>query len=61
MPHPAGERLRCDECGAEILFVKPCPCPDREPRAHSDICCGQEMRIVERGATAGASEASPAH
>lgn len=47
MPHPAGERLRCDECGAEILFVKPCPCPERDPKAHADICCNKEMRKVE--------------
>jgi hypothetical protein len=44
MAHPAGERLRCDECGAEIVFVKGCPCPEREPKSHSDICCGKEMR-----------------
>lgn len=47
MPHhPVGERLRCDECGAEILFVKACTCPEREPKAHSDICCGREMRSL---------------
>lgn len=44
MPHPVGERLRCDDCGAEVLFVKACPCPEKQPRAHSDICCGKEMR-----------------
>jgi hypothetical protein len=47
MPHPVGERLRCDECGAEIMFVKACPCPDSEPKAHSDICCGKEMRKLQ--------------
>lgn len=46
MPHPIGERLRCDDCGAEIVFMKPCPCPDREPKAHSDMCCGKEMRSL---------------
>jgi hypothetical protein len=46
MPHPIGERVRCDECGAEILFVKPCPCPEREPKAHMDMCCGKEMRSL---------------
>lgn len=46
MSHPAGERLRCDECGAEILFVSECPCPEREPRAHSDLCCSKEMRSL---------------
>lgn len=56
MPHPVGERLQCDECGAEILFVKACPCPDREPKAHSDICCGKEMRIIDAGASAEAAQ-----
>ena len=46
MAHPVGERLRCDECGAEIVFVSACPCPEAEPKAHSDICCGKEMRTV---------------
>ncbi len=46
MPHPTGEKLRCDDCGAEIVFTKACPCPEREPKAHSDLCCGKEMRSV---------------
>lgn len=46
MAHPKGERLRCDSCGAEIVFVVECPCPEKVPRSHSDICCGKEMRIV---------------
>jgi hypothetical protein len=46
MPHPAGERLVCDDCGAEIVFVKACPCPDTEPKRHSDKCCGKEMRSL---------------
>lgn len=46
MSHPVGERLRCDECGAEIVFVKECPCPERDPKMHSDICCGKEMRSL---------------
>ncbi len=46
MSHPVGERLRCDECGAEIVFVKACPCPQTEPRSHADICCGKDMRSL---------------
>lgn len=46
MPHPAGERLRCESCGAEIVFAKPCPCPEGEKKTHSDICCGQEMKSL---------------
>jgi len=46
MSHPTGERLRCDECGAEIVFVKPCPCPEHDPKEHRDMCCGNEMRSL---------------
>jgi hypothetical protein len=46
MAHPAGEILRCDECGAEVVFVKACSCPEKEPRAHSNICCNKEMRSL---------------
>lgn len=55
MAHPLGERLHCDECGAELVFTKACTCPEREPKTHSDICCGKEMRSL--GA---AKEAEPA-
>lgn len=61
MPHPVGERLRCDECGAEIMFVKACPCPDREPKAHSDICCGQEMHRVDVEASTEPGQVDAAH
>lgn len=44
MPHPKGERLRCDECGAEIVYMKACNCPLKEPKTHSNICCGKEMQ-----------------
>jgi len=57
MPHPTGERLRCDECGAEIMFTKACPCPEREPRQHSDLCCGKEMRSM--GVASDAEPAQP--
>lgn len=46
MSHPVGERLRCDECGAEIVFVKACSCPEREPKTHAEVCCGHEMRSL---------------
>lgn len=38
---PAGQRLVCDQCGAEIEIIKPCTCqpPDQVLR-----CCGKEMR-----------------
>lgn len=46
MAYEVGERRVCDDCGAEIVFVKACPCPEREPKAHSDICCYKEMRSL---------------
>jgi hypothetical protein len=60
MPHPEGERLVCDDCGAEIVFVKACPCPEREPKSHQDVCCGKEMRslgVAPPAARPGQSEA----
>jgi hypothetical protein len=46
MAHQTGEMLRCDECGAEIVFTKACTCPEKQPKAHSDICCNKEMRSI---------------
>ncbi len=46
MAHPVGERLVCDECGAEIMFVRECPCPEHEPKTHATICCGEAMRSL---------------
>lgn len=46
MGHPAGERLRCNVCGAEIIYVKGCPCPETEQKAHSDVCCDEEMESL---------------
>lgn len=47
MSHQAGEHLRCDKCGAEILYVKACPCPADERAMHVDLCCGEAMRTVD--------------
>lgn len=46
MAHQVGERFRCDECGAEIVYVEPCPCPEHDPKTHSEICCGKQMRAL---------------
>jgi hypothetical protein len=61
MSHPAGERLRCDECGAEILFVKACSCPEHEQKVHSDLCCGKEMHSLGTGAEAEPAQAQASH
>lgn len=62
MPHLTGERLRCDECGAEIVFVHECACTDSRSK-HADICCGKEMRSLGVGTETGTMqpEAHPGH
>jgi hypothetical protein len=54
MPHPTGEMLRCDSCGAEIVYEKACMCPEREPKQHANLCCGKEMRVLGIRETGGA-------
>jgi hypothetical protein len=61
MPHPVGERFRCDECGAEIVFVKACPCPETESEAHADICCGKQMQRLESEASTGPAQPEAVH
>jgi hypothetical protein len=46
MAHPVGEKLRCDDCGAEIVYHAACNCPKEEQRKHSNMCCGKEMRCL---------------
>ena len=46
MAYLLGEKFHCDSCGAEILYVKPCLCADKEPKAHSNMCCSKEMRSL---------------
>ncbi len=42
----AGDRYRCEKCGAQLVYEKPCPC--HEGMSHSEICCGVQMtRVVE--------------
>lgn len=37
---PAGQRLKCSECGSEIEIIKPCPC---QPPQQVLQCCGKDM------------------
>lgn len=46
MAHTVGERMHCDSCGAEIVYVEACTCPEDEPGVHSNVCCGEEMRSL---------------
>ena len=41
MSRQTGDRYRCEQCGAQLVYEKPCPCGDKMP--HSEICCGQQM------------------
>ena len=38
--YPAGQRLHCRSCGAEVEIVSPCPC---EPPDLVLQCCGHDM------------------
>lgn len=46
MAHPVGEKLHCDGCGAEIVYVAACSCPSQEQSKHANVCCGEEMRSL---------------
>lgn len=40
---PAGQHLRCEQCGAQIAIIKPCTC---QPPHQVLRCCGKEMTPV---------------
>ena len=42
MPRSAGERYECEECGAVLVYEKPCTCPPED--GHSEICCKKQMK-----------------
>jgi hypothetical protein len=46
MPRRVGDRYTCEKCGAMLVYEKECPCPPDMP--HSEICCGTQMRLVEK-------------
>jgi predicted RNA-binding Zn-ribbon protein involved in translation (DUF1610 family) len=46
MSRQTGDRYRCDSCGAELVYEKPCPCGDA--MAHSESCCNKQMTKVEK-------------
>lgn len=50
MARNVGDRYVCEKCGAVLAYEKGCPCP--EGGAHSEICCGQQMKAVNKGAPA---------
>jgi len=44
------DRYVCEKCGAVLVYETGCPCPPGD--AHSEICCGQQMKAVSKGAPA---------
>ena len=44
MARSAGARYECDECGAVLVYEKPCPCQSEDE--HSEICCDKQMKHV---------------
>jgi hypothetical protein len=46
MPREVGERYECESCGAVLVYEKACPCGAK--MVHSEICCGQQMKKVEK-------------
>ncbi|MGW3484813.1 hypothetical protein [Rhodococcus indonesiensis] len=48
MPRSVGDRYVCEKCGAQLVYEKACPC--NEEMAHSEICCGGQMKRVSEGA-----------
>lgn len=50
MPRQTGDRYVCEDCGAQLVYETPCPCP--EGSTHSEICCGQQMKLLKEQAPA---------
>lgn len=50
MPRQVGERYAFEKCGTQLVYEKPCPCPDS--MLHSEICCGEQMKLVQEEAPA---------
>jgi hypothetical protein len=51
MQRKVGDRYACEHCGAQLVYEKPCPCPEGKS-SPSEICCGQQMKLVEQQAPA---------
>jgi len=44
MSREVGDRYRCDQCGAQLVYEKGCPCDEDMP--HAEMCCGKQMSNV---------------
>lgn len=46
MARSAGARYECEECGAVLVYEKPCPCT--AANEHAEVCCDKPMKqLVE--------------
>jgi hypothetical protein len=54
MSRKIGDRYVCEKCGAQLVYEKPCPCPQGMP--HSEICCGAQMKKTAAQAPAEAGK-----
>ena len=45
MSREVGEKYKCESCGAQLMYEKPCPCGDG--MVHQEICCGEQMIKLE--------------
>ena len=57
MPRKVGDRYVCEKCGAQLVYEKPCPCPESMP--HSEICCGEQMKLAQEQAPAKVEATAP--
>jgi hypothetical protein len=46
MSRNVGDRYVCEKCGAALVYEKACPCP--EGMKHSEICCGEQMKLTKK-------------
>lgn len=46
MPREVGDRYFCEKCGAQLVYEKSCPCPESMP--YSEICCGEQMKLMPK-------------
>lgn len=44
MSRDVGDRYRCVQCGAELVYEKPGLCDESQP--HSEICFEEQMQKV---------------
>lgn len=47
MSRKTGDRYKCEQCGAAIVYEQACPCPPE--MEHKEICCGKQMTLVSEG------------